>query len=123
VHAPVLSDVLYSSGGYGGRFTRQDFAGDKETGETVETAKRGPQAAGLWRLRHVRNKLIRYVLRYGPMARTKLMKLLFLIDRELYRRHGATVFRWKMYTCKASLYFFSIKLYIIYFTILYGCRI
>jgi len=31
------------------------------------------------------------------MARTKLMKLLFLIDRELHRRHGATVFRWKMY--------------------------
>jgi len=41
--------------------------------------------------------LIRYVLRHGPMARTKLMKLLFLIDRELYRRFGATVFRWKMY--------------------------
>jgi len=40
--------------------------------------------------------LIRYVLR-GPMARTELMKLLFLIDRELYRRYGATVFRWKMY--------------------------
>jgi len=31
------------------------------------------------------------------MARTKLMKLLFLIDRELHRRFGATVFRWKMY--------------------------
>jgi len=41
--------------------------------------------------------LIRYVLRRGPMARTKLMKLLFLIDRELYQRFGATVFRWKMY--------------------------
>jgi hypothetical protein len=41
--------------------------------------------------------LIRHVLRRGPMARTKLMKLLFLIDRELYRRFGATVFRWKMY--------------------------
>ncbi len=41
--------------------------------------------------------LIRYVLRRGPMARTKLMKLLFLIDRELYRRFGSTVFRWKMY--------------------------
>ncbi|MFZ8807383.1 MAG: hypothetical protein ACO2PN_04675 [Pyrobaculum sp.] len=41
--------------------------------------------------------LIRYVLRRGPMARTKLMKLLFLIDRELHRRFGATVFRWKMY--------------------------
>jgi len=41
--------------------------------------------------------LIRYVLRRGPMARTKLMKLLFLIDRELYRRFGATVFHWKMY--------------------------
>jgi len=41
--------------------------------------------------------LVRYVLRRGPMARTKLMKLLFLIDRELYRRFGATVFRWKMY--------------------------
>jgi hypothetical protein len=31
------------------------------------------------------------------MARTKLMKLLFLIDRELHRRYGAAVFRWKMY--------------------------
>jgi uncharacterized protein YwgA len=31
------------------------------------------------------------------MARTKLMKLLFLIDRELHRRFGSTVFRWKMY--------------------------
>jgi len=41
--------------------------------------------------------LIRYVLRRGPMARTKLMKLLFLIDRELHRRFSATVFRWKMY--------------------------
>jgi len=41
--------------------------------------------------------LIRYVLRRGPMARTKLMKLLFLIDGELYQRFGATVFRWKMY--------------------------
>jgi hypothetical protein len=41
--------------------------------------------------------LIRYVLRRGPMVRTKLMKLLFLIDRELYRRYGAAVFRWKMY--------------------------
>jgi uncharacterized protein YwgA len=41
--------------------------------------------------------LIRYVLRRGPMARTKLMKLLFLIDRELYRRFGSTVFRWKLY--------------------------
>jgi uncharacterized protein YwgA len=41
--------------------------------------------------------LIRYVLQRGPMARTKLMKLLFLIDRELYRRFGATVFHWKMY--------------------------
>ena len=41
--------------------------------------------------------LIRYVLRRGPMARTKLMKLLFLIDRELHRKFGATVFHWKMY--------------------------
>ena len=41
--------------------------------------------------------MIRYVLRRGPMARTKLMKLLFLIDRELYQRLGSTVFRWKMY--------------------------
>jgi len=41
--------------------------------------------------------LIRYVLRRGPMARTELMKLLFLIDRELHRRFGSTVFRWKMY--------------------------
>jgi uncharacterized protein YwgA len=31
------------------------------------------------------------------MARTKLMKLLFLIDRELRRKFGATVFHWKMY--------------------------
>ncbi len=42
-------------------------------------------------------ELIRYALRRGPMARTKIMKLLFLIDRELYQRFGATVFRWKMY--------------------------
>ncbi|AKT34640.1 Protein of unknown function (DUF4065) [Pyrobaculum sp. WP30] len=42
-------------------------------------------------------ELIRYVLRRGPMVRTKLMKLLFLIDRELYQRFGATMFRWKMY--------------------------
>jgi len=41
--------------------------------------------------------LIRYVLRRGPMARTKLMKLLFLIDRKLYQRFGVTVFCWKMY--------------------------
>ena len=41
--------------------------------------------------------LIRYVLRRGPMARTKLMKLLFLIDRELHRKFGATLFHWKMY--------------------------
>ncbi len=41
--------------------------------------------------------LIRYVLRSGPMVRSKLMKLLFLIDRELYQRFGATVFRWKLY--------------------------
>jgi hypothetical protein len=31
------------------------------------------------------------------MSRAKLMKILFLVDRELYRRCGATVFRWKMY--------------------------
>jgi uncharacterized protein YwgA len=41
--------------------------------------------------------LIRYVLRRGPIVRTKLMKLLFLIDRELYQRFGSTVFHWKMY--------------------------
>ncbi len=41
--------------------------------------------------------LIRYVLQRGPMARTKLMKLLFLIDRKMHRRFGSTVFRWKMY--------------------------
>ena len=41
--------------------------------------------------------LIRYVLRRGPMARTKLMKLLVLLDRELCQRVGSTVFRWKMY--------------------------
>jgi len=43
--------------------------------------------------------LIIYVLRRGggAMARGKLMKLLFLIDRELHRRYGAAAFRWKMY--------------------------
>jgi hypothetical protein len=42
--------------------------------------------------------LIMYVLRRaGPTARAKLMKLLFLIDRELHRRYGAAAFRWKMY--------------------------
>jgi uncharacterized protein YwgA len=41
--------------------------------------------------------LIRYVLQRGPMARTMLMKLLFLIDRELYQRFSSMVFRWKMY--------------------------
>ena len=42
-------------------------------------------------------ELIQYVLRRGPMVRTKLMKLLFLIDRELHRKFGAAVFHWKMY--------------------------
>jgi len=32
-----------------------------------------------------------------PTARTKLTKLLFLIDGELYQRFGAAAFRWKMY--------------------------
>jgi hypothetical protein len=42
--------------------------------------------------------LIIYVLRRaGPMARGKLMKLLFLIDRELHRRYGASAFRWRAY--------------------------
>jgi hypothetical protein len=42
--------------------------------------------------------LIMYVLRRaGPMPRAKLMKLLFLIDRELYRRYGAAAFRWRAY--------------------------
>jgi hypothetical protein len=41
--------------------------------------------------------LIRCVLRREPVARTKPIKLLFLIDGELYQRFGATVFRWKMY--------------------------
>jgi len=44
-----------------------------------------------------RADLIRHVLQRGPWARAELMKLLFFIDRELYRRFGATVFRWKMY--------------------------
>ena len=39
--------------------------------------------------------LIRCVLRREPVARTKPIKLLFLIDGELYQRFGATVFRWK----------------------------
>ena len=43
----------------------------------------------------VRADLIRHVLRRGSMPRAKLMKILFLIDRELYRRCGATVFRWE----------------------------
>jgi len=42
--------------------------------------------------------LIIYVLRRaGPMPRAKLMKLLFLIDRELHRRYGASAFRWRAY--------------------------
>jgi hypothetical protein len=42
--------------------------------------------------------LIMYVLRRaGPMARARLMKLLFLIDRELHRRYGAAAFRWRAY--------------------------
>jgi hypothetical protein len=42
--------------------------------------------------------LIRYVLRRaGPMPRAKLIKLLFLIDRELHRRYGAAAFRWRAY--------------------------
>jgi hypothetical protein len=40
-------------------------------------------------------ELVRYVLQRGPIAHTKLVKLLFLIDRELYRRYGATLFSWR----------------------------
>jgi len=42
-------------------------------------------------------ELVCYVLRRGPMAHAKLVKLLFLIDRELCKRFGATAFRWRMY--------------------------
>ena len=41
--------------------------------------------------------LIIHVLRRGPMPRSKLMRLLFLIDRELYHRYGAAAFHWKAY--------------------------
>jgi uncharacterized protein YwgA len=40
--------------------------------------------------------LVRYVLLRGATIHIKLVKLLFLIDRELYRRFGATAFRWRM---------------------------
>jgi hypothetical protein len=42
-------------------------------------------------------ELIRYILQRGPMAHAKLVKLLFLIDRELCRRFGVALFRWRMY--------------------------
>jgi uncharacterized protein YwgA len=42
--------------------------------------------------------LIIYVLRrVGSAPRRKLMKLLFLIDKELYNRFGVAVFHWKAY--------------------------
>jgi len=42
--------------------------------------------------------LIIYTLRRaGPMPRSKLMRLLFLIDRELYHKFGVTAFHWKAY--------------------------
>jgi uncharacterized protein YwgA len=41
-------------------------------------------------------ELVRHVLQRGPMTHPKLAKLLFLIDRELYKRFGATAFRWRM---------------------------
>jgi hypothetical protein len=44
-----------------------------------------------------RGGLIVYVLRRGPMGRRRLMKLLFLIDRELCRRYCVAAFRWKLY--------------------------
>jgi len=45
----------------------------------------------------VRRRLVAYVLRRGDMPRGKLMKILYLIDRELYIRYGYTVFRWELY--------------------------
>jgi hypothetical protein len=45
----------------------------------------------------VARNLVAYVLRRGDMPRRKLMKLLYLVDRELYMRRGYTVFRWKLY--------------------------
>jgi hypothetical protein len=41
--------------------------------------------------------IIHVLRRAGPMARARLMKLLFLIDKELHRRYGATAFRWRAY--------------------------
>ncbi len=41
--------------------------------------------------------IIHVLRRAGPMPRAKLMKLLFLIDRELHRRYGAAAFRWRAY--------------------------
>jgi uncharacterized protein YwgA len=42
-------------------------------------------------------ELVRYVLKRGPIAHIKLVKLLFIIDRELYRRFSVAAFHWKMY--------------------------
>nr|KJR72858.1 MAG: hypothetical protein TU35_09315 [Thermoproteus sp. AZ2] len=42
-------------------------------------------------------RLIKYVLSRGEMPYAKLMKVLFLIDRHLYLRHGYTVFAWRLY--------------------------
>jgi len=41
--------------------------------------------------------IIHVLRRAGSTPRRKLMKLLFLIDRELYNRFGATAFSWKAY--------------------------
>lgn len=50
------------------------------------------------RLHDYRHALILYVLqRTGPMGRRRLVKLLFLIDRELCNRYGASAFRWVLY--------------------------
>jgi len=42
-------------------------------------------------------ELVRYVLQRGPMPHAKLVKLLFLIDRELCQRFGSMAFRWRTY--------------------------
>ncbi len=42
-------------------------------------------------------ELVRYVLQRGPMPHAKLVKLLFLIDRELCQRLGSMAFRWRTY--------------------------
>ena len=42
----------------------------------------------------VGQRLVAYVLSRGEMPRGKLMKILYLIDRELYTRRGFTAFQW-----------------------------